>query len=381
MSNQYVMGNYQPQPGGFKAFIPAPFPPPDGFSFSESTLRLANEATRLVARLDGSTRLLPDVDYFIKMYLRKDASASSQIEGTRATMVDAIEAEVRPHMDPNSDVDDILHYIQALRLGMMRVRDDQFPISLRLIREIHHELMQNARATHFSDPGEFRRSQNWIDGSRPDNARYVPPPVGEMNNALSAVEKFIHAEDHLFPIIKAGLIHAQFEMIHPFLDGNGRTGRMLICFYLWQVGYLDQPVLYLSDYFKRNREVYLNRLEGYHLGEVERWINFFLDGVCEIAEEAFDTVCKITDLRMNDLQKLQTLGKRSAESAAPVLVKLYSQPIVSVTTIQKWTGFSAPGALKVIERLVDLGILVKKEEISYGQLYQYTDYLEIFSVE
>ncbi|HUY69806.1 MAG TPA: Fic/DOC family N-terminal domain-containing protein, partial [Candidatus Tyrphobacter sp.] len=215
------IGQLKEQKEGFKAFIPAPFPSGSGFGFDAKILKKNGEATRLLGKLDGMTKLLPDVDFFLSMYLRKDAASSSQIEGTMATMIDAIEAEVQPSANIPEDVDDILHYIKALNYGMKRVKEDNFPMALRFIRELHKRLMDKARATHYSDPGEFRKSQNWIGGTRPDNAYFVPPPVDEMHVALGDLEKFMHTKDDILTPIKAALIHAQFEIIHPFLDGNG----------------------------------------------------------------------------------------------------------------------------------------------------------------
>ena len=222
------LGKNIDQRQGFMAFIPHPFPPKEGFDWNLRLVKKAEHASRLLGKLDGITKLLPDADFFLLMYLRKDASSSSQIEGTKATMIDAIEADAKVTANIPKDVDDILHYIKVLNYRMKRMADDDFPVSLRLVRELHGRLMDQARATHFSNPGEFRKSQNWIGGTRPDNARFVPPPVDEMNRALADLERFIHADDSMLTLIKAALIHAQFETIHPFLDGNGRTGRMLI---------------------------------------------------------------------------------------------------------------------------------------------------------
>ena len=305
-------------------------------------IKKAGDATRLLGKLDGITKLLPDSDFFLLMYLRKDAASSSQIEGTMATMVDAIEAEVQTNTDIPQDVDDILHYIQALNFGMKRVREDDFPITLRFIRELHERLMRQARASHYADPGNFRTSQNWIGGTRPDNARFVPPPPAEMQKALDDLERFFHRDDELLDVIRAGIIHAQFETIHPFLDGNGRTGRMLITFYLWKTELLEKPVLFLSSYFKKHRELYYEKLSGYHNGKVREWVEFFIDGVVEIANEAIVIVEKITKLKERDFMKIQSFGKRAAESAVLVLPRLYANPIVNVTTIREWTGFSAP---------------------------------------
>jgi len=375
------IGKLITQPGGFQAFIPNPFPPNDGFEFSRAILRKDNQATHLLGKLDGITKLLPDANFFLLMYLRKDAASSSQIEGTMATMVNAIEAEMKVKEKLPADVDDILHYIHALNYGVRRLTQDDFPMALRLVRELHRELMSEARATHYSAPGEFRNSQNWIGGTRPDNARYVPPPVTEMLTSLDELEKFIHTDDTIPTVIKAGLIHAQFETIHPFLDGNGRTGRMLINFYLWKEHYLEKPILFLSSYFKKHQQVYYDKLAGYHNGNISEWISFFLDGVIEIATEAIEIVENITALREKDMAKIHTLGKRASESAVLVLPQLYGQPIVNVATIQKWTGFNTrAGAQNVIHRFIEKCILTPMDEDKkYGQSYVYKEYLDIFT--
>ena len=374
------IGINRQQPQGFKAFIPHPFPPQDNLDFPSNILIKNEKATRLIGKLDGVTKQLPDVDFFLLMYLRKDAASSSQIEGTVATMVDAIEAEIETiNTNIPADVDDILHYIQAVNYGMRRVVEDNFPLTLRFIRELHEKLMHQARATHFSDPGEFRNSQNWIGGTRPDNARFVPPPVAEMHTALGDLEKFLHTENTIPTVVKAGLIHAQFETIHPFLDGNGRTGRMLITFYLWKEHFLEYPVLFLSSYFKNHQEVYYEKLSSYHNGKVFDWLDFFLDGVIEIAHEAIEIVDKITKRREADMQKIQMFGKRAAESAVPVLQELYKQPIVNNALVQKWTGFTRAGAQTVINRFIEIGILTQKnKDKKYGQSYVYKEYIDIF---
>ncbi|MBI4224846.1 MAG: Fic family protein [Candidatus Sungbacteria bacterium] len=367
---------------GFKAFIPSPFPPKGGFEFDSQIIKKGSEATRLLGKLDGITKLLPDADFFLLMYLRKDATSSSQIEGTMATMVDAIEAEMKVNTNVPDDVDDILHYIRALHYGMKRVTDDNFPLTLRFVRELHKQLMDKARTTHHSYPGEFRRTQNWIGGRTPMNAKFVPPPVEEMHTALDDLERFIHKQDSLLDVIKAGLIHAQFETIHPFTDGNGRTGRMLVTFYLWKAGLLEKPVLFLSSFFRKHQMLYYQRLFGYQSehGNVAEWMDFFLDGVIEIANEAIDIVEKITALREEDVLKIQKLGKRASESAAMVLPKLYAQPIVNVAAIQKWTGFTRAGAQTVVNRFIEMGILTpKNKDRKYGQSYIYRKYVDIFS--
>jgi len=374
------IGKMRMQPSGYQAFIPNPFPPKSGFNFPSQIMMKNDQATRLLGKLDGITTLLPDVDFFLLMYLRKDAASSSQIEGTQATLLDAIEAEITTRENLPADVDDILHYIKALRYGMQRTKKEGFPISLRFIRELHRELTLGARTSQISNPGKFRTSQNWIGGTRPDNARFVPPPAHEMMASLADLEAFIHAEDHLPIVIKSGLLHSQFETIHPFLDGNGRTGRMLITFYLWKERYLEKPVLYLSSYFKKHREVYYEKLSDYHHGLVIEWLDFYLDGVIEIATEAIRTVEKITALHSKNLLKIQTLGKRASKSATKVLPNLYAQPIINNATIVKWTGFSRQGAQIVIERFIEIGILrTKDENKKYAQLFSYQEYLDIFN--
>ncbi|MDO8490339.1 MAG: Fic family protein [bacterium] len=378
----FKIGTIKKQIEGYKAFIPSTFPPKEGFDFDAKIIKKSGEATRLLGKLDGITKLLPDADFFLLMYLRKDATSSSQIEGTMATMVDAIEAEVKVNTNIPVDVDDILHYIKALNYGMKRVVAEDFPISLRFICELHEQLMRGARTTHHSYPGEFRKGQNWIGGTSPMNARFVPPPVTEMKEALSDLEKFIYSDDSVLDIIKAGLIHAQFETIHPFTDGNGRTGRMLTTFYLWKVGLLEKPVLFLSSFFKKHQKLYYEKLSEYQCEESEivGWLDFFLDGVIEIANEAIDTVERITALREQDLLKIQKLGKRASESAALVLPKLYEQPIVNVSLIQKWTGFTRAGAQTVIDRFIALEILSPKDkDKKYGQSYIYRKYTDIFT--
>lgn len=373
-----MIGKKIQQPGGFKAFIPHPFPDKRLFKYSPAIIKKDALALRLLGKLDGITQLLPDVDFFIYMYVRKDAAASSQIEGTKATMIDALEAEAKIEKGLPQDVDDILHYINALNYGMQRLKE--FPLSLRFIREIHRELMEGARSTHFSDPGSFRKSQNWISGKGPADADFVPPPVEAMTRALSDLEKFLHADDAMPPLINASLVHAQFETIHPFLDGNGRTGRMLVAFYLCKEKLLEKPVLYLSSFFKKHRSVYYQRLTDYHEGGVEKWVGFFLDGIIETAESAIETVRQITHLREQAMVTIGKMNKTSAESAMKILPRLFAQPIVTVSVMQEWTGFSTrTGAQKLIDRFIEAGILeIKDESKKYGRSYVYRSYLDIF---
>ena len=375
------IGVYRPQPEGFKAFVLEPFPPKDTLVFSSAIQQKHAEAMRLLGKLDGITALLPDRDYFLEMFVRKDASSSSQIEGTQASISDAIEAlNIERRNDLPQDVDDILHYIEALNYGLERAKD--FPFSLRFIRELHEKLMTGARNTHNPFPGEFRRTQNWIGGTRPDNARFVPPPIREMNQALNDLEKFIHADDEYLPLIKAGLLHAQFETIHPFLDGNGRTGRMLVTMFLWHRRLLEMPVLYLSTYFQKHQETYYEKLNAYHSenGNVEEWVEFFLDGVIDIANSSIETCRKITELRERDMRKAQKLGKATAPKTLDMIRFLYKMPTVGIADVVNQTGYSRPSAYKLIDRLVDMNILYPADENDgYGKKYTYKDYVEVFT--
>jgi Fic family protein len=363
--------------GTYRAFVPNPFPPKGGFGFPESLIKQDAQAQHLVSKLDGITQLLPDVDFFIFMYILKDASSSSQIEGTGATMLDAIEAKAEIDSDLPEDVDDITHYIKALNNGIDILKE--LPISERLIKRLHKDLMQGARHTQNPFPGEFRHDQNWINGINPRDAKFVPPPPHEVGRTISDWEKFAHAHDNFLPLTKAALLHAQFETIHPFRDGNGRTGRMLTTLYLREIGLLEKPVLFLSSYFKKHQQVYYNRLAGYSSGEVSDWVQFFLSGVSEIAQEAIETVYKITKLRERDILQIQGMDKRSSKSAIAVLPKLFALPIVDVSTVQKWTGFTRNGSQKLIDRFVDMGILrLRDADKKYNKSYIYKDYVDIF---
>jgi len=371
------IGKYLKQKDGYSAFTPGDFPPEKGLEFSEELILKHSTAERLLGKLDGISQLLPDVDFFLFMYVRKDAASSSQIEGTQATMIDAIEAEAKTTESLPKDVDDILHYIKALNYGLKRL--SKFPLSLRFIRELHKELLEDARTTQFSDPGNFRKSQNWIGGTSPANASFVPPPPIEMKRSLNDFEKFLHSKKAMLPLLKVGLIHAQFETIHPFLDGNGRTGRLLISLYLWLNDLLEKPVLFLSTYFKKHQQIYYERLNDYRKGKAEEWLDFLLDGVIETANQAITTAKVITELRQKDMEKIQALSKTSAESGIIVLRNLFALPVVNVNKIVEWTDFTRQGAQRVIDRFVKLGILEQKDKNeTYGRSFIYKKYVDIF---
>jgi len=371
-----ALGKLIKQPEGYQAFVPDSFPAASLLEFPQQLLGKAALAERLIGKLDGITNTLPDADFFLSMYILKDATNSAQIEGTRATMMDALEmnAGINAH---DTDADDILHYIQALNYGTKRLKE--FPFSLRFIRELHRELMTGARSSHFSDPGEFRKSQNWIGGTNPQNAAFVPPPVHAMLEALSDLEKFIH-NDQIIPVLHAGLLHAQFETIHPFLDGNGRTGRLLVTLLLFERDVLEMPVLFLSSYFKKHQQLYYDKLNAYHYGNVNEWLIFFLDAVIETAKESIDTSKKINELREKDMRKIQALGKREAASGVAFLQHLFRNPVTSNAMIVTALQFSRSGAAKLLDRFIELDILKPLDEtVKYGKTYRYKNYIDIFN--
>lgn len=373
-----TIGKYIKQKEGFSAFIPNPFPPKGLFELSQNLLFKTAEAERFVGKLDGGTteNALPDVEFFLKMFITKDATSSAQIEGTQATIVDALEMESGV-ATKETDAGDIIYYIKALNFGIKRL--ESFPLSKRVIKEIHAQLMTGARATHFSDPGEFRKTQNWIGGTRPDNAHFVPPPVNEMKYSLNDFETFLHNEQKVLPLIHIGIMHAQFETIHPFLDGNGRTGRLLVTLLLCHRNLLERPVLFLSSYFKKHQKTYYQKLDDYHAGNVDSWLDFFLDGVIETAKESIEIARKIRKLRDEDMLKIQALAKRESESGILVLSQLFGLPIVSTTNIMEWTKFTRAGAQKVIDRFVALGILqLQDDQETYNRSYIYRNYVNIF---
>lgn len=373
------VGQFVRQPEGFKAFIPNDFPPRNRIDFSPETQLLITDATLAMGKLDGIAQLIPDIDFFIYMYVRKEATLSSNIEGTMATMHDSLKADINITEGVPRDVENILHYVQAVNYGLGRLKE--MPLILRVIRELHEQLMDGTAEGEGKTPGEFRKTQNWIGGTRPDNADFVPPPVHELGKALSDFENFLN-KPQLYPaLVNAALMHAQFETIHPFLDGNGRTGRLLITLYLCQQKVLEFPILYLSEYFKRHRDTYFARLSGYHnKGEVEQWVRFFLEGVAQVAQEATVVSKQIIAIREKDMTTVHGLGGKQAPSAVKLLRGMYSQPIIDVATAEKITGLTRPAANQLIKKFIDLGLLKQTDEsVTYGRQFVYQEYLALFT--
>ncbi|MEA2007385.1 MAG: Fic family protein [Patescibacteria group bacterium] len=365
------------QPDDYIASIPHLFPADELFDIPQNLLNKATKAERLVGKLDGITQTLPDIEFFLRMFSYKDATSSSQIEGTKATMSDALEVSAGIDID-DSDANDIVFYIKALDYGLKRIKE--FPLSLRFLRELHDKLMRGARATHFSHPGEFRKSQNWIGAVKLKDASFVPPPPEEMKRALDDLEKFFYDEKSTLSIVHIAYSHAQFETIHPFLDGNGRTGRMLITFLLMKKELLENPVLFLSAFFKKHKKLYYKNLSSYHNdGDVFAWLDFFLDGIIQTAEDGVEVSRKIRVIRDEDMEKIQALAKRESGSSMKVLHYLFAHPIVTTKTIMSATGFSRPGAQKVVDRFMRLKILERMDEKNeYDRKYVYRRYFNAF---
>ena len=373
-------GRYIRQATGYRAFIPAALPPTPPVQISGGIQRLLSEADRALGRLDGSIQTLPNPDLFVFMYVRKEAVLSSQIEGTQSSLNDllAAEASILSPEQPK-DVDEVINYVRAMNYGLARLHE--LPLSVRLIREIHAELLRGVRGALLT-PGELRRSQNWIgpSGCTLMDAAFVPPPPEEVPSALSDMERFLHTPTDLPALLQIGLAHVQFETIHPFLDGNGRVGRLLIAFFLCERGILQKPVLYLSHYFKKHRTAYYEHLQAVRdTGDWERWLIFFLRGVIEVSGQATETARRILALREEHRGAVTAHLARAAANGHRVLEHLYERPIVSVSDIQTLLGGTYPAASNVVSRLTKLGILREITGYRRNRLFQYESYIQIFS--
>lgn len=363
-----------------KAFVPDSLPPPDLTAFGFEDLDLLERANRSLGRLDGLSAMLPDASLFIYFYVRKEAVLSSQIEGTQSSLSELLLfEEAQPAGVPIHDVEEVSRYVAALNHGIRRIRDDGFPLSLRLLREIHAVLLDSGRGSD-KEPGEFRRSQNWIGGTRPGNATYVPPPPAHLAACLANLEQFLHATKPAMPLlIRAALAHVQFESIHPFLDGNGRLGRLLITLLLMNEHAISDPLLYLSLYFKQHRDLYYRLLQRVREeSDWLSWIRFFLDGVRETANEATSTATRITSLFEADRVRTQGIG-RAAGSALRVFSYLQQRPITSVTAAAEATDLVYPTVSSAMNALEKLGIVTEVTGRDRGKVYAYTKYLEILS--
>ncbi|GGG17861.1 cell division protein Fic [Rhizobium wenxiniae] len=358
-----------------RAFVPPPLPPEPAIDVL-SLLERLSLAERALGRLDGITMLLPRQELFLYMYVRKEAVLSSQIEGTQSTLSDLLRFETEAQAgQPIDDIREVSNYVDAMMYGLERL--ETLPMSLRLIREMHARLLHSGRGGT-KDPGEFRRSQNWIGGTRPGTALFVPPPVTEMAGCLDAFERFMHDDQSRLPaLIKAGMLHVQFETIHPFLDGNGRIGRLLVTLYLCMHGVLRKPLLYLSLYLKSHRREYYRLLqEVRENGNWEAWLDFFLAGVADTANQAFEAATQIVDLFKEDRERI-TVESDRAGSALRIHELFQQNPFHTANQIVQITGLSAPTVNAALADLERLGIVDEVTGRKRGRVFSYQRYLAI----
>jgi len=370
-------GRYVRQPAGYKAFMPNTLPPDPPIQYDGELRNLLSEADRALARLDGITTVLPNPELFVAMYVKKEALLSSQIEGTQASLEGVLkfEANLTPSEDIN-EIREVINYIKALDYGINKLKE--LPMSNRFIKEIHRILVTGTRGTH-KTPGEFRKTQNWIGpiGANLNEATFVPPPPNIVPESMSDLEKFTHRKDDIPPLIKIALIHSQFETIHPFLDGNGRVGRLLITFYLYWKGILSRPLLYLSFYFKKHRNEYYDWLMKVRLdGDWERWLKFFLKGVIEVSKEAADTAREIIELKDKLITRLYE-NSISSMYAVKLIDLLFEMPLISATDISQRFSVSTVTASKLIDKFRNAGILTETSGKQRYRKYLFKDYVEI----
>ncbi len=372
-------GRYVLQPAGYRAFIPAPLPPTPPLDLDGSLRERISNAGYALGRLDGAAFTLPDPDLFARMFIRKEAVLSSQIEGTQSSLQNLLAAEARLN-DPDSptDVSEVVNYVRAMHHGLARLTE--LPVSVRLIREIHAELMRGGRGGNLT-PGELRTSQNWIgpSGCTLREATFVPPPPHEVPQALADLERFLHDEAPLPPLVRIGLAHAHFETIHPFLDGNGRVGRLLIAFLLTEKRLLARPVLYLSHFFKRHRALYYDRLQAVRDdGDWEAWLDFFLRGVIEVSREATETAAAILRTREQYRARITDELGRGAANGHRIMERLFDNPIVTVAIVRAWLGITPAGANTLVNRLTEIGVLREITGYARNRRFRFDPYLRLF---
>lgn len=371
-------GRHVSQPGGYRAFLPAPLPPDPPVKMDDELLRRLSDADRALGRLDGVASVLPNPELFVAMYVRHEAVLSSQIEGTQSTLEDVLryEAEDGSREEPR-DVGEVVNYVRAMNAGLEQLRE--LPLSLRLIRNIHGELLRGTRGGQ-RYPGEFRKTQNWIGpgGCTLAEATFVPPPPHELMPALDHFERFLHERGSLPALIHCGLAHAQFETIHPFIDGNGRVGRLLITFLLCEQGILQRPLLYLSYYLKLHRAQYYDRLMAVRLeGDWEGWLKFFLRGVYEVSLAATDTARQILKLREGHRERIgSNLG--GSANGLRLLDYLFEHPITSIRRVERFVGCTYVTAARLVEDLGRLGMLEEITGQKRNRLYRYKPYVDLF---
>jgi len=378
-NKNFRAGRYLQQSSGYRAFIPAPLPPDPPVDLTGPLRDSLSSADYTLGRLDGAILTLPNPNLFVFMYVRKEAVLSSQIEGAQSSLQNLLAAEAQL-FDPDTpkDVHDVANYVRAMNDGLARLAE--LPISVRLIREIHAELMKGVRGGRLT-PGELRTSQNWIGsaGCTLAEAVFVPPPPHEVPEALNNLERFLHDDTSLPTLAQIGLAHAQFETIHPFLDGNGRIGRLLITFLLVEKGLLTKPVLYLSHYFKRRRTEYYDRLQAVRdAGDWEGWLEFFFKGAIEVSREATETAAAILRMREEYRAKIAEHLGRAAGNGQKVMDRLFERPIVTVATVREWLGLTPAGANQIVARLENIGLLREITGYVRNRRFRFDPYLRLF---
>lgn len=358
----------------YKSFQPSALPPEPPLDINECLLKKLVEANRQLAQLDTASQLIPDIDLFVSMYVRKEALMSSQIEGTQCTLEDILD----PQLDAsaNVDVSEVINYVKAARFALKRL--ETLPICSRLLRETHAVLMEGVRGQE-KNPGEFRRSQNWIGpaGSSLKNARYIPPNVEDMEIAMSDLEKYINESDKYDPLIQAALIHYQFETIHPFLDGNGRIGRLLILLYLMEKKLLSKPVIYVSYFLKMNQIEYYDRIsEVRRNGNYEQWVGFFLEAVASAAQDALESVGKLSALHEKNISRLPKSNRRK-DNVRELFDYLEQHPIIDIKQTAAALGLSYNTVSAAVKKLMELGILKETTNAARNRVFTYEEYLDI----
>lgn len=370
-------GGFRQTLKGYTAFFPADLPPVPPLNLEGELRLLLSRADQALGAINTIASVLPSPELFVAMFIQKEALLSSQIEGTQSSLVDVLGAD--EENEPVADVSEVVNYIQAMRYGLDRVRKEEFPMSLRLLREIHGILMQQVRGGKPAlTPGEFRTSQNWIGGSNLTNARFIPPPPYEMMASLDNLEKYLHAEDDAPVLVRCALVHYQFETIHPFNDGNGRLGRLLITFYLVWRGVLNEPMLYLSAYLKAHQQEYYDRLQQVRTnGNYEAWVKFFLEGIVTVSGQVVNTTRAIQQLERRDIDRV--LESSAGHAGVLLLRQLMKQPVVRVQDIEKVLKISYSKANNLAADMEKLGILKQITAGRRNRKFKYNEYVQILS--
>ena len=374
-------GRYRDQKKGLKTFVPNPLPPDPPLKLDNELINLLSQANLALGRLDGITEILPNPDLFVMMYLKKEAVLSSQIEGTQASLIDVLEFEAKA-LDPQkpNDVNEVVNYIKAMNFGLEQIKQDK-KISISLIEKLHYYLLKETRGGE-KNPGKLRNIQNWIGPPDCDisDAIFIPPDVNDMKTALKDLEVFIMKVNDFSPLVKAGLVHSQFETIHPFIDGNGRIGRLIITLLLMKSGCISRPLLYLSHYFKQNRNEYYNRLQAVRSnGEWEQWLSFFLQGIYETSSNAIEASRKIIVLRkQQEILITNKFGNRSG-AALKLYNELFNRPVVTVKSIVEITNISYQNANHLASKFEKLDILKEVTGQKRNRIYEFKNYLDILN--